>query len=32
MSSKYGGWGTITMLLLATNSLVFRDVWVATLW
>jgi hypothetical protein len=24
-SSEYGGWGTITMLLLVTNYVVFRD-------
>jgi hypothetical protein len=27
-SSESGGWGTITILLLVTNSVVFRDVWV----
>jgi hypothetical protein len=26
-SGEYGGWGKITMLLLVTNSVVFRDVW-----
>jgi hypothetical protein len=28
--SKYGGWGAITMLLLVTNSELFRDVWAVT--
>jgi hypothetical protein len=30
-SSKYGGWGMITMLLLVTNSVVSRDVLVGAL-
>jgi hypothetical protein len=28
-SGDEGGWATTTMLLLVTNSLVFRDLWVA---
>jgi hypothetical protein len=30
-SGEWGGWGTITMLLLVTNSVVLRDVWVGAL-
>jgi hypothetical protein len=30
-SGEPGGWGMITMLLLGTNSVVFRDVWAGAL-